>query len=55
MDKEIAKAVLVLWESKHFDSATIARLLGEKEHAVARIIQASRDVRREFEQEHGGG
>jgi len=55
MDAETAKAVLILWESKQFDSAGIARLLGEREADVVRLVQASRDIRREFAAENGEG
>lgn len=46
-----AKAVLVMFESRHFDTADIAELLCLPEAAVARTITASRDIVREMYRE----
>lgn len=43
-----AKAAIVMFESGHFDTADIATLLGVAEAAVARTLQASRDIVREM-------
>lgn len=39
-----AKAAIVMFESRHFDTADIAQLLGVAEADVARTITASRDI-----------
>lgn len=39
-----AKAAIVLFDSKVFDTADIAEVLGVKEAAVSRTLQASRDI-----------
>lgn len=38
------QAVLALWETRRFDSAEIASVIGTHESAVVRLVQASRDV-----------
>ncbi len=47
-----AKAVLVMFESNHFDTLDIAQLLHVPEAAVSRVIQASRDIVREMHRDH---
>lgn len=47
MDPIQAHAIIVLSESRFFDTADIADLLHLKQADVARIIQAARDIRRE--------
>ena len=54
MNRDQATAVLVLFESKQFDTADIAELLGLKEAEVARTLTASRDVVRELFRQHVG-
>lgn len=44
MTSQQTKAAIVLFESGHFDTADIAELLAVSEAAVARTLQASRDV-----------
>ncbi len=39
-----AKAAIVMFESRHFDTADIAQLLGVAEADVVRTIAASRDI-----------
>lgn len=43
-----ASALLVLHESRLFDTLDIAQLIGVHESEVARVIQASRDIRIEM-------
>jgi DNA-directed RNA polymerase specialized sigma24 family protein len=54
MNRNQAAAVLVLFDSKHFDTADIAELLGLKEAEVSRTLTASRDVVRELFRQHVG-
>jgi len=46
-----ARAAIILFDSRHFDTADIAALLGVAEHVVARTLQASRDISREMRRE----
>lgn len=39
-----AKAAIVMFESRHFDTAQIAELLGVAEASVARTLAAARDI-----------
>lgn len=43
-----AKAALIMFESRQFDTADIAELLGLRESDVARLLHASRDVTRDL-------
>lgn len=47
-----ARAALVMFESRHFDTADIAELLGVPEAVVARTLTASRDLVREMYRDH---
>ena len=49
-----AKAAIVMFESKHFDTADIAELLGVHESVVARTLTASRDIIREMHRDSRG-
>jgi hypothetical protein len=48
-----AKAVIVLFESGHFNTADIADLLLAAEADVVRLLQAQRDIVREMYRDHG--
>lgn len=43
-----AEICLELWATKRFDTFDIARLLSVREDAVARTIQAARDIARQM-------
>jgi len=44
LDSEQARICLELWASKRFDTLEISHLLRVKEDAIARTIQAARDM-----------
>ena len=50
-----AKAAIVMFDSRVFDTADIAAVLGVPEAAVSRTLQASRDIVREMHREHIAG
>lgn len=48
LDARQAEICLGLWSTKQYDTFDIARLLNVGEDAVARTIQAARDVARQI-------
>lgn len=44
MDERQALAAVVLWNSRHFDTADIADVLGCGEDAIYRTLHAARDI-----------
>jgi DNA-directed RNA polymerase specialized sigma24 family protein len=48
MDEMQARAAMVLYDSRQFDTADIARLLGASEAEVHRVLRAARDLVRQF-------
>ncbi|PRD42356.1 hypothetical protein C5748_16310 [Phyllobacterium phragmitis] len=47
LDENEAQHALELWGTRKFDTHDIARFLRVPEHAVCRLIQATRDIMRE--------
>lgn len=54
MNETEALAVIVLWDSRYFDTNEIARLLRIEEAAVSRTIGAARAIARDDPAARGG-